>query len=575
MTILLQRIKFKKRLMPALFPILLAGCTNLFGSALTAELTRDANASSDYYITRAQQANELEDKQTYKLLAARVLVTENKIAQAEALLAELVKLTPEQQLDKSLIEAHILASKRDNERAESQLKFINLTQLSQSQKARYYQVAARIAENKNDIIAAVKARAQMDYVLTDVQRKRENNDRTWALLRSANKGIINDTPAEGDPALAGWLALAKAYNDNLNQPTQLSQALQSWKNAYPTHTAAYLFPTELQGIANFQQTQTNKVALLLPLSGDGQLLGNTVKSGFDDAKGQSTDIQVEVIDTLTVPVDAAIEQAKQGGARAIVGPLLKGNVDKMISKPESFQGMNVLALNATPNARAINQLCYYGLSPEDEAEAAATKMWNDGIRTPLVAVPQSDLGQRTASAFTVRWQQLAATDANIKFYNTANDVTYALQEGLAQNAQALYIIATSEQLTEIKTVIDSSGSTLKLYASSRINSSNSTPEYRLQMNGLQFSDIPFFRETDSEQYKKIEKQTNGDYSLMRLYAMGSDAWLLINQFNELRQVPGYTVSGLTGKLSAGPNCNIERDMTWFQYKDGNVIDLKN
>ena len=45
MTILLQRIKFKKRLMPALFPILLAGCTNLFGSALTAELTRDANAS--------------------------------------------------------------------------------------------------------------------------------------------------------------------------------------------------------------------------------------------------------------------------------------------------------------------------------------------------------------------------------------------------------------------------------------------------------------------------------------------------------------------------------------------------
>ena len=154
-------------------------------------------------------------------------------------------------------------------------------------------------------------------------------------------------------------------------------------------------------------------------------------------------------------------------------------------------------------------------------------------------------------------------------------MTYALQEGLAQNAQALYIVATSEQLTEIKTVIDSSGSTLRLYASSRINSSNSTPEYRLQMNGLQFSDIPFFRETDSEQYKKIEKQTNGDYSLMRLYAMGSDAWLLINQFNELRQVPGYTVSGLTGKLSAGPNCNIERDMTWFQYKDGNVIDLKN
>ena len=49
--------------------------------------------------------------------------------------------------------------------------------------------------------------------------------------------------------------------------------------------------------------------------------------------------------------------------------------------------MDVLALNATPNARAINQMCYYGLSPEDEAESAANKMWKDGIRNPIVAMP--------------------------------------------------------------------------------------------------------------------------------------------------------------------------------------------
>ena len=150
-----------------------------------------------------------------------------------------------------------------------------------------------------------------------------------------------------------------------------------------------------------------------------------------------------------------------------------------------------------------------------------------------------------------------------------------MQEGNNQNAEALYIVASSEQLSEIKSVIDNSGSHLRLYASSRSNSSNSTPEYRLQMNGIQFSDIPFFRETESAQYKKIEGLTGGDYSLMRLYAMGSDAWLLINQFNELRQVPGYSISGLTGKLSAGPNCNVERDMTWFQYQNGNIINLKN
>ena len=270
---------------------------------------------------------------------------------------------------------------------------------------------------------------------------------------------------------------------------------------------------------------------------------------------------------MATPVNDIIAQAKQAGARAIIGPLLKQNVDTLLNNPSALQDLSVLTLNATQNARAIGQVCYYGLSPEDEAESAANKMWADGIREPMVAVPQNDLGQRTATAFNVRWQQLAGTDANIKYYNQSADVGVALQ---GQNLQGLYVVAKSDELADLKTVIDNSGSNIKLYASSRSNSSNNSPEYRLLMNGLQFSDIPFFKDTDSAQYQKIANNTNGDYSLMRLYAMGADAWLLINHFNELRQVPGYQIDGLTGKLSAGPNCNIERDMTWFQYQNGGI-----
>lgn len=95
------------------------------------------------------------------------------------------------------------------------------------------------------------------------------------------------------------------------------------------------------------------------------------------------------------------------------------------------------------------------------------------------------------------------------------------------------------------------------------------------MNGLEFSDIPFFKDIDSPQYQKAYKFTNGDYSLMRLYAMGRDAWLLINQLNELRQIPGFNITGLTGKLSAGPNCNIAREMTWYQYQNATIFVLSN
>ena len=57
------------------------------------------------------QTQDKEDQQTYKLLAARVLISENKVPQAEELLTELVDLNEAQQLDRTLIEAHIAAAK--------------------------------------------------------------------------------------------------------------------------------------------------------------------------------------------------------------------------------------------------------------------------------------------------------------------------------------------------------------------------------------------------------------------------------------------------------------------------------
>lgn len=574
MSILLQGARFKKRLMPILLSVALAGCSNLFGSSFTETLQRDANASSEFYMNKLDQTQNAEDRETYKLLAARVLIAENKVAQSEAILSELGELNDAQKLDRALIDARIAAAKGANEMAESQLRLIDLSKLSPSQKARFYETQAVVAENRNDVIEAVKARVRMDENLTDVQRRQDNVNKSWALLRSANTGVINNASDEGSVALGGWLTLIKAYNDNIRQPVQLSQALQNWKSAYPNHVAATFFPKELQSLLNFQQTNLAQIGLVLPISGDGQILGNTILSGFNDAKGDST-IPVQIFDSSTTPINDIIAQAKQSGIKALVGPLLKQNVDAIVANPAAVQGMDVLTLNATQNAQAINQVCYYGLSPEDEAESAANKMWNDGVRNPVVAMPQNELGQRVGNAFNVRWQKLASTDANIRYYNLAADVPYFFQENGA-NATALYVVANPEELAEIKGYLtNNNAANVKIYASSRSNAASNSTEYATQMNGVQFSDIPFFKESTSAQYQKVAGSTGGEYQLMRLYAMGSDAWLLINHFNELRQVPGYRLSGLTGVLSAGPNCNVERDMTWFQYQDGAVVPVAN
>lgn len=567
MAILLQRSRVRKALTLTL-PFFLASCANLLSSGFTEVLKNDANANSDFYLNKISQTTNLEDQQTYKLLAARVMVNENKIAQAEAQLADLNNLNEQQQLDKSLVEADISAAKRDSSLAQGQLQTIDLAKLSNSQKSRYYQTQARIYENNHDILAAVNARINMDNFIIDPQIKQENIDRTWALLRTANKGILN-TDVNNNPVLAGWLALAQTYDNNISQPTQLTQALQNWRNIYPRHSAALQFPTELQSVLNFQPTQEGAVGLILPLSGDNQFIGSIIKTGFDDARGNEN-TNVQVFDSASNDANNILTQASQAGITDLVGPLLKQNVDTVLANGIA-NNFNILALNSTPSSKAMNRVCYYGLSPEDEAEDAATKMWNDGILTPLVVVPQNDLGQRIADAFNTRWQQLSSNDSAVKFYTNPDDIAYTITESIPQNTQALYVIVTqSEQLQAIKSSIDNANLDLKIYASSRSNSSNNDQAFRLSMEGVTFSDISFFADTESEQYKKVEQLTKGNYQLMRLYAMGSDAWLLSNHFNELRQIPGYTINGLTGKLSAGPNCNIQRDMSWFQYQNGEI-----
>ncbi|VEH66436.1 LppC [Rodentibacter pneumotropicus] len=84
--------------MPILLSVALAGCSNLFGSSFTETLQRDANASSEFYMNKLEQTQNVEDKETYKLFAARAFIVENKIAQSEAILSELGELNDAQNL---------------------------------------------------------------------------------------------------------------------------------------------------------------------------------------------------------------------------------------------------------------------------------------------------------------------------------------------------------------------------------------------------------------------------------------------------------------------------------------------
>ncbi|MCT8595024.1 penicillin-binding protein activator, partial [Glaesserella parasuis] len=327
-----------------------------------------------------------------------------------------------------------------------------------------------------------------------------------------------------------------------------------------------------RNVSSFEQTQLNGVALLLPLGGDAKILGEIIKRGFDDAKGITT-MPVQVFDTDSAPINDLLMQAKQQGAQTIIGPLLKPRVDEMLISPE-ISNINVLALNSTPNVRAVAKVCYYGLSPEAEARFAAERFLKDGLQNAVVVAPNGDFGTRSAEAFAQRWRQLTNRDTDIRYYNQAFEVASLLQGSVLGQGSGLYALGTAEQLSDLKQSLDNSplANQFPIYTSSRSNSPNNGPDFRLTMEGVKFSEIPLLSDPSSSEYKKAEQIAESDFSMMRLYAMGSDTWSIANKFNEFRQIPGYKVHGLTGVLRAGPNCNLEREMNWLQYRGGSIVD---
>lgn len=318
--------------------------------------------------------------------------------------------------------------------------------------------------------------------------------------------------------------------------------------------------------------------------------------------------EVKVYDTSTQPLDQVLNQVQQDGASIVVGPLLKNNVEELM---KSNTPLNVLALNQPEQVQNRPNVCYFALSPEDEARDAARHIHEQGKQAPLLLIPRSQLGDRVATAFAQEWQQLgggivlqqkfgssselrAGVNGGSGIALTGSPVTSSLpqQQGVtiggltipapptdAQisgggSVDAAYIVATPEEIAFIKPMIamrNGSQAGVSLYASSRSAQGTAGPDFRLEMDGLQYSEIPMLAGSNPALMQQALSSVRNDYSLARLYAMGVDAWTLANHFTQMRQVPGFEISGNTGDLTATQDCVINRKLSWLKYQQGQIV----
>jgi len=408
--------------------------------------------------------------------------------------------------------------------------------------------------------------------------------------------------------------VAQAANSNVVSPAQAE--VSDLTGEQPAASAQVIAATPTQPVQAPQGTQAQPVqapntvqpATATPVAPAAQPTVSVAPQAVTTAAANPS-AELKIYDTTTAPLNQLLAQAQQDGASIVVGPLLKNNVDELA---KSNTSLNVLALNQPEHVENRANICYFALSPEDEARDAARHIHDQGKQAPLLLLPRSALGDRVATAFAQEWQKLGGGIVlQQKFGSTAelkmgvnggggialsgSPITASLpqQQGVTigglnipappSDAQitgggkidAAYIVATPEEIAYLKPMIamrnGSQDGGVTLYASSRSAQGTAGPDFRLEMDGLQYSEIPMLAGSNPALMQQALSAVHNDYSLARLYAMGVDAWALANNFSQMRQVPGFELNGNTGDLTANPDCVINRKLSWLKYQQGQIV----
>ncbi|WP_261816641.1 penicillin-binding protein activator [Vibrio gallicus] len=589
---------------PIALSVLLAACSTQPSGpdvAQQSNILNEPTQTSEFYLMKAD-STEGALQVDWLILSLKAAVDENNSDLANRIIRRLAQLqmTEKQQAEWQLARAELMVNNNQPADAIKQLNFQNQWKLDRQQWHRYYEMRSEIYQA---LYLPIKAAEELiygaDFLNEDQQQA--NSDHIWALLSSTSLDDLSAITVKSDEKdLEGWRTLA-VYKQTLggNLP-RLQKTVQKWIDENVSHPAALYTPTELKEILALEILQPAKTALILPLSGKFAKQAKIIRDGFvfammrDKERDPTTDYVI--IDSEKNSMDDIEQQLIDQDVDFVVGPLMKDKIEKLQQlQQESAAPIPMLALNFPDEVIQNNQFCYVTLSPEQEAQEAAKHLATSGYKYPLVIAPNGSYGRRMAKAFQQQWAQQQDTKAAAAYFKSNSQLQFAVNNvfGIQQSKRriaqmdnlvgmemeatersrrdidAVYIIAKDSELNLIKpfinVAINPEATPPKLYANSLSHSGIQRASQDL--SGVIYSDIPMLVNPDPALEKEMQSVwSKSNFQIIRLRALGMDAYSLVNSLPNMKVSQGLTVPGQTGVLSIDDSCVVQRQLSWAEYE---------
>ena len=450
----------------------------------------------------------------------------------------------------------------------------------------------------NRFYASARERVLIHHLLEGSAQKANTNAIFETLLNLptpiltayAKKSISNE--------VRGWLSLSAMSKQFQNRPSQQLRALGNWKKLWIGHPAAENLPDSLTFLDSVVAEQPKVLGILLPQTGPLAAAGNAITKGIMAAHYDANSAtEIRVFDSQSITdLLAFIQKEAANGVDLFIGPLEK---DKVAALAEARLSVPVLALNrlALPDDARINgNLFQFGLAPEDEAIQIARRARKDQHRRVLLIAPSDNWGDRSVEAYQSATEGFD-TKTIIARYD--DDVTYAqfvrqileVDESQARSDELRRMIGRGFEFTPRRRqdlsmiALLSNGDDarqlspalafyyaddLPIFATSQVNDVNATRINNLDLNGVQFLDIPWkLLPRDDLGDRIVNAWPAASGSLGPLFAMGMDSYNLLPRLKQMREFPSTRFYGTTGTLRIEQQV-LRRDLTWATMEDGSV-----
>jgi len=578
-------------------------------------------AAADYYSDRASRAATAQSREEYQLIAAEILFDRGLLDPGLAKLADLPELmsTLELQQRRDIVFAKSLLFGEQPEAAVAALPD-PAEVVSALDRARVFETRAQSFSRLDDPDNELIARIELEKELADEGIIDKNHQQIWTMLTTQPVSRLRmlTTNVRGD-TYQGWLALAMVNADAANSPNSRSEKLDQWRALFTQHPANDRFVPKIYVGTNVMDFSApsdgsiNSIAVLLPLSAEGLgPVAGSIRDGIIAAHKFSSDQfnqpALRFYDVGENPgyVRAAFENAIADGADAVIGPLRKQAVSAIITLRDvnvPIVTLNTVDPSLTYSSGSTN-IIQFGLAPEDEARAAASRAIGLSLNNAVVIQADDSRGDREARAFQDAMfsyggdvlhvavlpadeydyskpikdaLQITQSDARFREISRMIGSKLFFEPNIRPDVDVIFLAVSSEQARSVRPQLDFfHASNVPRFGTSRIAGPDDDIKKNRDLNSIYYPEAPWVlresMQSDPLRAQILASFPDADGAYAKLYALGADSYKVITNLNKLSD--GERLEGYTGDLEYSGSGYIRRHLDWAQYQEGVSVGVK-